>query len=415
MVKISIIMPVYNCEEFLNESINSVMKQSITEWELLCIDDGSTDSSLQILHEFESKEPRIRVYTQENQGAGAARNLGLQYAVGEYIAFLDADDFFIEKDALQDMYDACKQNGVKACGTNLFLLREGQIKAGIIFKDIQDRENSSQVFRYIDFQFDYGYYCFIYEAAFLQSQNIKFPAYKRFQDPPFFTKALYAIDEFCFINKALYCYRTPNLVKRLGKDKIEGLLAGLYDNLQFAKEHKLTILFDKTVKRMEEEYGDIICHSLRENSVEAFKQLLDFNDLVQEVYGQAYVISPLRKILGSIQQVEAAKKESFLGKLAAAEQIYIYGAGKMTKDFLSILKARELVQKVKGILVTEKEHNPEMVEDISVLAINEYTYIAGDLVVIAVSGIYLEDIISELKKRKVAVYEKLEIGIFEAT
>lgn len=97
---VSIIMPVYNAEKFLKESIEDIRAQTFTDFELICVDDGSSDRSLQILEKYRKEDGRISVLTQENKGAGAARNAGMEAAKGDYLLFLDADDRF-EKDMLK--------------------------------------------------------------------------------------------------------------------------------------------------------------------------------------------------------------------------------------------------------------------------------------------------------------------------
>ncbi len=92
--KVSIIMPVYNTEKYLREALDTVLAQTMTDIEVLCVDDGSTDSSLEILHEYAAKDPRVSVYTQDHQFAGPARNLGIKHSVGKYLLFLDSDDIF---------------------------------------------------------------------------------------------------------------------------------------------------------------------------------------------------------------------------------------------------------------------------------------------------------------------------------
>ncbi|MCD7857506.1 MAG: glycosyltransferase [Clostridiales bacterium] len=103
-IKVSVIMPVYNAEQCLRQTLDSLLVRNETEFEVICVDDGSTDGSLDILREYEAKDFRVRVITQPNGGAGAARNNGMQYARGEYLSFLDADDFF-EPDMLRLAYD----------------------------------------------------------------------------------------------------------------------------------------------------------------------------------------------------------------------------------------------------------------------------------------------------------------------
>lgn len=101
-------MAVYNVEMYLRQCMDSVVNQTLYDIEIICVDDGSTDNSLSILREYESKDARIKVYSQQNNGAGAARNLGLRYAKGEYLSFLDSDDFF-ELDMLEKAYNKIKE------------------------------------------------------------------------------------------------------------------------------------------------------------------------------------------------------------------------------------------------------------------------------------------------------------------
>lgn len=107
MVKVSVILPVYNSEKHLAQCLDSILAQTLQEIEMIFVNDGSKDGSLAILQEYAKKDSRITVIDQENRGAGAARNRGLAEAKGEYLLFLDADDFF-EPDLLSEAYDTAK-------------------------------------------------------------------------------------------------------------------------------------------------------------------------------------------------------------------------------------------------------------------------------------------------------------------
>lgn len=102
---ISIIVPVYNVENYLEECLFSIQRQTLTEWECILVDDGSKDSSPTICDEWEKKDHRFHTIHQKNQGAAIARNTGIQYAKGEYIAFIDSDDW-IDADYLESLYDS---------------------------------------------------------------------------------------------------------------------------------------------------------------------------------------------------------------------------------------------------------------------------------------------------------------------
>ena len=103
-IRVSVVMPVYNAEAYLRQTLDCLLVRNEVQFEVICVDDGSTDRSLEILREYEARDSRVRVITQRNAGAGAARNNGMRLARGEYLSFLDADDFF-EPEMLRTAYD----------------------------------------------------------------------------------------------------------------------------------------------------------------------------------------------------------------------------------------------------------------------------------------------------------------------
>ena len=110
-IKISVIIPIYNAGEYLTRAIGDLLKQSFTDFELICVDDGSTDNSRQILNSFARKDDRVRIITRHNGGPSVARNDGLEEAKGDYIIFLDADDFY-EKDLLASLYEVAERDSL---------------------------------------------------------------------------------------------------------------------------------------------------------------------------------------------------------------------------------------------------------------------------------------------------------------
>lgn len=106
---ISVIVPVYNAEKYLDKSIQSIMNQSYRELEILLIDDGSTDSSLQICQDYASQDPRIQVFQKENGGVSSARNFGLARMKGQWFMTMDSDDY-MAKDGILTLYEAVKEN-----------------------------------------------------------------------------------------------------------------------------------------------------------------------------------------------------------------------------------------------------------------------------------------------------------------
>ena len=117
--KISVIMPIYNGAEYIDQAMESVLSQSLYAIEIVVVEDGSKDDSIEKLREWEQKDHRVKVIAKKNEGVSVARNTGIQAATGEYITFLDVDDY-LEKDAYERLVDALEQSGAQACLCSFF-------------------------------------------------------------------------------------------------------------------------------------------------------------------------------------------------------------------------------------------------------------------------------------------------------
>ena len=93
-VKVSVIVPVYNAKKTIRDCLEAIVGQTLKEIEVICVDDGSKDGSWKVIEEIRQKDDRVRLIRQENQGAGVARNVGMKEARGDYLVFLDSDDYF---------------------------------------------------------------------------------------------------------------------------------------------------------------------------------------------------------------------------------------------------------------------------------------------------------------------------------
>lgn len=130
MVKVSVIIPVYNAEKYLRQCLDSVVNQTLREIEILCVDDGSQDGSLKILREYEAGDNRLHVlHNEKNQHAGPCRNQGLRQSRGEYVLFLDADDFLVDE-ALENLYKTAhrRKADVLRCRAVDYDNRDGSIR-----------------------------------------------------------------------------------------------------------------------------------------------------------------------------------------------------------------------------------------------------------------------------------------------
>ena len=124
MVEISIIMPVYNSQDHLKDTLDYILNQTFDDFELICVNDGSGDDSLEILNDYSFKDSRIKVFSQENKGQGSARNKGLEHCTGKYVYFMDADDCIIPE-FLELVHDNIKNNS-----SEIVMFKTGNIESG---------------------------------------------------------------------------------------------------------------------------------------------------------------------------------------------------------------------------------------------------------------------------------------------
>lgn len=236
---VSIIMPVFNGEKYLAESMKSIFSQTLKNIEVVCVDDGSKDHSLEILHQYAEQDARVIVFEQTNQGSGAARNLALREAKGEYVVFLDCDDFYPSEETLEKLYTTVTEKNVNICGGSFsrYILRELRTDFPEELQGYTFTEE--KLMSYKEYQFDFGYHRFIYNLDFLRKNEIFFPDLKRFQDVPFLVKAMITAEEFYAIPDVTYCYRKEtSRLKPIDwtSEKFRDVLKGITQNLKMSRE-----------------------------------------------------------------------------------------------------------------------------------------------------------------------------------
>ena len=252
-VKVSVIVPVYKTAEYLRKCLDSVLGQSLKESEIICINDGSPDCSLEILREYEKKNRQIIIIDKQNEGVGAARNDGIRMARGKYVFFLDSDDYLVHPDVLKHLTQAAEENNVKVClGYCRIPLEDGTYEEKP--KGIDGRAPYLKgLAHYAEYQYDYGFGAGIYDREMLIENNIFFPTYGRFQDPSFFVRALICADCFYAADEPVYYYRQVPDSGKISFRKLMEMLLGVQDNLKISKEHNLSRLHYITACRLEED------------------------------------------------------------------------------------------------------------------------------------------------------------------
>lgn len=211
MIQVSFIVPVYNVEKYLDKCVESLVSQTLKQIEIILINDGSIDSSGEICDKWKLKDSRVKVIHQNNTGVSGARNRGMEIATGEYIAFVDSDDW-IATNFCEKMYTNAKQNDAQIVHANYFRVENEKYieiknkfsannfmeKADI--KEILMRAHKNRIIWFV--------YLNLYKTNFLKKNNIKFNE-KIFlgEDGPFNLEAFSRADRMFFLEDSLYYYR----------------------------------------------------------------------------------------------------------------------------------------------------------------------------------------------------------------
>lgn len=255
-VKVSVIVPVYNMEKYMGVCLDSIISQTLKSIEVVCINDGSSDSSLDILNQYHEKDERVKVFNQVNMGVSYARNRGLKNAEGEFVCFMDPDDFYPENNVLENLYNKAIENNALICGGSFSRYDNGKIITEFEGDYKKYTFTKEGMVDYRDYQFDFGYHRFLYNRKFLIDNDINFPPYRRCQDPPFFVKAMITAGKFYAVPQVVYRYRKGIQAKPASwpTQKFYDMLHGYLDDLVMAKDNKLELLHTLTVKRIEDDY-----------------------------------------------------------------------------------------------------------------------------------------------------------------
>ncbi|MGN0325197.1 MAG: glycosyltransferase family 2 protein [Lachnospiraceae bacterium] len=252
-IQVSVIIPVYNAEKTIQRCIKSILCQKQKNIEIVCVDDGSTDRSLPILLMLAKQHSNIIVMSQMNSGAGAARNAALKVARGEFVSFMDPDDEYVADDVLMCLYNTAIKKQVSICGGNLLIVENG------VTKNSKNHSFEQEGYiKYVDWQNSYGFQQFIFKKSLLLENDIEFPLYRRFQDPPFFVRAMIAAKEFYVVNKNVYKYYYEKNHVQWNEEKLCHLICGITDLIRISKEKKLEKLHFEAVRLLQQSFADRI-------------------------------------------------------------------------------------------------------------------------------------------------------------
>ena len=211
MTKISIIIPVYNVSEYIGNCLDSILSQSLRDIEVICVNDGSSDNSAEILHKYEKSDNRIIVIDKENQGSGMARNAGLAIAKGKYILFVDGDDW-LENNALEKIFKKAEEADTDILifgGLSYYenIGKNGGYSASKLPKKYLNRIFSAKDIKKDIFKFPSTCWTKLYKKDFLTANNILFQDIKAGQDQLPFFHSMICAKRIALYPENIYCYR----------------------------------------------------------------------------------------------------------------------------------------------------------------------------------------------------------------
>lgn len=300
---ITIVIPIYNVEKYLNECIESLLKQTYKNIEIILVDDGSPDKCGEICDIYALKDNRIKVIHKENGGLSDARNHGIEAATGKYITFIDSDDYVSEK-YIEKLYNAIIENDAKISQCSLIKVKDNheEIEKIGYNKDIKIKSGNDMIK-----DLCMGYWGTIIACSKLYHmelfRTIRFPIGKVHEDAFVTYKVLYNLDKIAIINDGLYYYRQNenSIMGRQFNLKRMNLLEAVEERLKFFKEKNETELYQLS-----------LCDYLRiikEHYINIKKYIENSEDIQKELikkYKENY------KILVQLKDINIIKKLKWL-------------------------------------------------------------------------------------------------------
>lgn len=391
---ISIIVPVYNVALYLEDCLDSILKQSFKDYEVICVNDASTDNSGEILQEYAKRHSQIKVITHsKNRGLSAARNTGIANAKGKYIWFVDSDDM-IMPNALTELYQVAENGQVDIIYFDMAVIYRDAYRSAIEIYEGKDENGGIYSGREL--------FCIFVESGNQKSEVCRQFIKRNFlieQQIEFYDGILHEDEFFSFLcamsapkvlnlNRKYYIYRQRpgSIMSQRNSLHAESVFVILIQVLAFWASHKFTDRENEAIKR----------HFT--NLYDAYRYYACFGEKKACLEVGGFVEKALYTML---QTAETSRyltlDEKQLSHIENANHVIVFGAGKAALDIVNILKRKNI--RIDAIAVSDKNNNPETFCGIQVDSIeNLAQYIEDALVVIGVTEKYRKGIQSELEK-----------------
>ncbi len=303
MVHVSVVIPIYNVESYLTECLNSIVNQTLRNIEIICINDGSTDNSLDIIEEFAKKDRRMKVITQENAGHAVATNRGIDMARGKYLFLMDSDDT-LDLEALEKSFNAAEENNVDFV---LFKAINYDDSTGEYYEsefysmDMLANHVGDNIFNFDDvgelaFNMAVTPWTKLYNKKFIRRFGLHFPEGLIFEDNIFFWECLLSAKRIYFLKEFLFTRRWHDASSTKAGDKrfvdsiiINSMIIDVIKHYGVLDDTFKRRLYNRKIflgilrfKKIKDEYKQIYFEELQKNIVHWIKTE-DLYDFLQEV------------------------------------------------------------------------------------------------------------------------------------
>lgn len=271
IAKVSIIVPVYNSQEYLRDCLLSLVKQTLNEIEIIVVNDGSTDNSLEIIQGFAKNYPdKFVVLTKENGGQATARNLGIQHSTGEYIGFIDSDDS-VHPEMYQEMYEVAVASDCDLVECNYEYLKIKNNKLVPLKKLGKTRKYKNQADMFLDPMV--APWNDLYKSSVLKNSGVLFPEGYIYEDTSFYIKMIPFIKKSEFIDKAFVYYmcRETSTMNINKSKKVADIFSVLNDIVSFYKENNFWEDYQAEIEYFCSKI--LLCSSMQRISLVRNKQL----------------------------------------------------------------------------------------------------------------------------------------------
>ncbi len=394
-MKISVIIATYNTGSYIKECLDSVFHQTIDDIEVIVIDDGSTDNTESILQDYIRIKNNLVLIKQDNRGAGIARNRGIDIAQGDYMAFMDPDDYYPAADCLERMYGSLQQSKTSLCGGGIIMLdgdaERPQYSAG---DGIADRKKNTVV-QSSEYHYLYGHTRFLYNSDIIKKEGVRFAPYRRFEDQVFTMKAIGLMGCFYELDYPVYKYRVNHKVVRFDEDMYYDMIRGIRDTLEIMCTYDMKDMFLYNCQDLLNAYLPKIQRYL-------FCGFSKWDELIDQI--NRIIIhsgwSDTSEVI-SYDRVEEERKNIIETKekideiMASKKTIVIYGAGDYTRKL--IREYKDSLEGVIGIAVNNKNSNPNSIEGFNVDNIEYYTKFKDTVhLIVPIKGIKGKEIAKQL-------------------